>query len=309
MKFIVIDSKTHAQWSFNLSRLFVSLALLGVFAMPVLVGLLGYNLGLGDSSLTTNIMERWQSLLREQHDDIEAAKSDMTQNLDASALKIAQLQARIVRLDALGERLTEIAGLDDGEFDFSLPPALGGVDADPMDSTAIYQPPAWADMLSGLTAEISDREQQLSLLESLMVTRKMQKEVTLTGRPIQKGWMSSRFGYRNDPITGKRAWHRGVDFAGKEGSNVVAVGSGVVTFAGRRNQYGLLVEVDHGGGYMTRYAHHREVLVNLGDIVHKGEAIALMGNTGRSTGPHVHFEVFKDGRAVDPATYIRRRSR
>jgi len=120
------------------------------------------------------------------------------------------------------------------------------------------------------------------------------------------GWLSSNYGNRLDPFTGKRAWHNGVDFAGREGSDIVAVASGVVSWSGERYGYGKMVEVAHGEGVTTRYAHNLENTVKVGDMVRRGEVIALMGNSGRSTGPHVHFEVFKNGRPVDPASYLRR---
>ena len=121
--------------------------------------------------------------------------------------------------------------------------------------------------------------------------------------------MSSRYGSRNDPITGRQAWHNGVDFAGKDGSDVVTVATGVVVYSANRNGYGKMIEINHGGGFSTRYGHHKELLVEVGDIVKKGQVIGLMGSSGRSTGPHVHFEVFKNGRVVDPASYIHRASR
>lgn len=309
MKFIIVNSKR--QWSFRLGRvLAVLLPGLGLTlgAVILIASLSGYHKGQNDNALNEGMINLWRTQLQSQNEDIAAAKSNLIRHLDASAMKIAQLQARLVRLDALGERLTEIASLNDGEFDFSQPPALGGIDA--ADSSASYQPPGWQEMLNDLTDEISNRERQLNLLQQMIMNRNTKKNFTLTGRPIEKGWMSSRFGYRNDPITGKRTWHRGVDFAGKEGSNVVAVAAGVVTFSKNYgNGFGLMVEIDHGGGYVTRYAHNKEVLVKAGDLVNKGDAIALMGSTGRSTGPHVHFEVFKKGRIVDPATYIHRVSK
>jgi murein DD-endopeptidase MepM/ murein hydrolase activator NlpD len=137
----------------------------------------------------------------------------------------------------------------------------------------------------------------------------MQKDVFIAGRPVQKGWLSSRFGTRNDPITGKRAWHSGVDFAGKDGSSVIAVAAGVVVYAAPRSGYGLLVELNHGSGFKTLYGHHKKLHVRVGDIVKKGQVIGSMGSSGRSTGPHVHFEVYKNGRVVDPASYIHRASR
>ena len=163
--------------------------------------------------------------------------------------------------------------------------------------------------LNRLADDIEDREQQLGVLEALLVDRKIQNDVFLAGRPVLKGWMSSRFGMRNDPITGRRAWHNGVDFAGKDGADVVTVAAGVVVYAGPRNGYGRMVEVNHGSGFSTRYGHHKDLLVKVGDIVNKGQVVGLMGSSGRSTGPHVHFEVFKNGRVVDPSSYIHRVSR
>ncbi|SVC04357.1 uncharacterized protein METZ01_LOCUS257211, partial [marine metagenome] len=148
-----------------------------------------------------------------------------------------------------------------------------------------------------------------SVLEILLVDRKMQRDIFLAGRPVRKGWMSSRYGHRVDPITGRRAMHYGVDFAGKYSADVIAVAAGVVVYAEEKSGYGKMVEINHGGGYSTRYGHHKELVVKVGDIVRKGEVVGLMGSSGRSTGPHVHYEVFKNGRIVDPATYIQRASR
>ena len=164
-------------------------------------------------------------------------------------------------------------------------------------------------VLDELAGDIEDRELQLSVLEILMVDRKMQRDIFLAGRPVRKGWMSSRYGHRVDPITGKRAMHYGVDFAGRYSADVIAVAAGVVVYADEKSGYGKMVEINHGGGYSTRYGHHKELVVKVGDIVRKGEVVGLMGSSGRSTGPHVHYEVFKNGRIVDPATYILRASR
>jgi len=172
--------------------------------------------------------------------------------------------------------------------------------------TVDYQHSDLELLYTQLQHQLESRESQLGILESLMLDRKLKQQSAVTGRPIKKGWMSSKFGYRTDPFKGHRAWHNGVDFAGKEGADVVAVASGVVTWSAERNGYGQMVELDHGEGYITRYAHNKKNLVNVGDTVKKGEVVGLMGSSGRSTGPHVHFEVYKNGRAVDPASYIRR---
>ena len=143
----------------------------------------------------------------------------------------------------------------------------------------------------------------------MLADNKLKSERTVAGRPIVKGWMSSEYGMRTDPFHGDKRWHGGVDFAGRWGSDIIAVASGVVTWSGERSGYGKMVEINHSDGFVTRYAHNSENIAQLGAIVKKGELIAKMGSSGRSTGPHVHFEVYKNGRTVDPATYIRRTSR
>lgn len=220
---------------------------------------------------------------------------------------LAELEARMTRLDALGQRLTAIAELQGGEFDFSELPALGG----PM--LGEYEIDASIKGLDfdlvRLATHIDDREQQLDILESLLSNRKLEEQTLLSGQPVKNGYISSRYGWRADPITGKRAMHSGLDFAGKTGSEVVAVAAGVVTWTGKNAGYGNVVEVSHAGDLVTRYAHNKENLVVPGDIVRKGETIALMGSSGRVTGPHVHFEVYKNGRSVDPSSYVARTRR
>ena len=307
MKFIIIDNKSGKHRSFNANAFIFSVALAGLISIPAVAGFVAYRLGVGEAALTGEMVAKWREVLDQQQESVEDVRFEAEHNLEASALRIAQLQARIVRLDALGERLTKIGKLDEGEFDFSAPPAMGGPEN--ASDLAAYQPPAYIELLDQLARDIEDREQQLGVLETLLADRKLQRDIFLAGRPVKKGWLSSRFGQRNDPITGKRAWHNGVDFAGKEGADVISVAAGVVVFAGTRSGYGEMVEINHGGGYSTRYGHHKSLVVKAGDIVRKGEVIGLMGSSGRSTGPHVHFEVFKNGRIVDPSTYIHRASR
>lgn len=235
---------------------------------------------------------------------IRQAKQQADQQLTALTVRMAELQARLMRLDALGERLVSVAKLKGGEFDFSQAPAVGGPSDSPLDQQ--MDKPNFIAELDQLARDVETREQQLEVLESLLENRKLRKEVSLAGRPVTWGWLSSRYGRRTDPFTGRLAWHAGVDFAGKEGSDIISVGGGVVTWAGERYGYGLMVEVNHGSGLTTRYAHAKEVMVNVGDIVKQGQALAKMGSTGRSTGPHVHFEVLKNGKTVDPTKYTYR---
>jgi len=240
--------------------------------------------------------------------DLAQLSADARRKLEAMTRKLAQLQARVTRLDALGAHLTAIAGLESaGEFNFSQEPALGGPMA-PEQSVEVM-PTELNEQFELLSATLDDRDTQLDVLAGLLFDAEAQAEAIPSGRPITAGWLSSHYGYRNDPFTGHRAWHQGVDFAGNEGDQVIAVASGVVSWSGDRSGYGTMVEVAHGDGLVTRYAHNDENLVKVGDLVRKGEAIALMGNTGRSTGAHVHFEVFKHGRPVDPSSYIRRNLR
>ncbi len=306
MKFIVVDNKGRHR-TFSANAFIFGVALAGLISIPAAAGFFAYRTGLGEAALTSEMVAKWRDALEDQQETVEKARVESDRNLEASAVRIAQLQARIVRLDALGERLTKVGRLEEGEFDFSQAPAMGGPEL--AVDFATYEPPAYMDMLDQLASDIEDREQQLDVLETLLADRKMQRDVFLAGRPINKGWMSSRFGHRTDPITGKRAWHAGVDFAGKRGSDVVAVAAGVVVFAGTRSGFGEMVEINHGGGYKTLYGHHDELKVKTGDIVRKGDVIGLMGSSGRATGPHVHFEVYKNGRVVDPSTYIHRASR
>jgi murein DD-endopeptidase MepM/ murein hydrolase activator NlpD len=200
-----------------------------------------------------------------------------------------------------------MASLEEGEFDFSQPPALGGPLAG--EFSVDFSATDLASELDRFEAQLDDREQQLDILESLLTDRKLADESWLSGRPIEKGWISSHYGKRTDPFTGKLAMHNGIDFAGKEGSNVVAVAAGVVTWSGPRSGYGQMVEVSHGDGFVTRYSHNKQNLVQPGEVVRKGQPIALMGSTGRSTGAHVHYEVYKHGRSVDPSSYIARTRR
>ena len=250
---------------------------------------------------------RWEADLGEQRQRVDAVARQAREQMDALTLRMGELQARLMRLDALGQRLTEVAGLNNGEFDFSTVPAVGGPIEEEVGES--YTVPELTETLARIHSQIVDREQQLELIDSLFVNKKLAAESFIAGRPITWGWMSSDYGYRTDPFSGKRAWHGGVDFAGKEDSDIIAVASGVVTFSGDRYGYGNLVEINHGNGFSTRYAHCKELKVAVGAVVEKGQVIASMGSTGRSTGPHVHYEVHRHGKPINPKKYILRAAR
>ena len=320
MKIILIDKKLGASRAISLgrwSRAFVSLCCLG---LPLGMVGLGYVIAQSGQAALSPLQDEIDA----QNEAVADLRSEAERRLQSLSLSVAEMEARMLRLDAMGQRLTSLAGLDDGEFDFSRSPAVGGpilggpvggavngaVNAAPLSAGVTTAAPfTLAAEMGDLEQRIADREQQLDLLQALLSNRQLQDDVFLSGRPIGKGWMSSTFGQRKDPFTGQSAWHQGVDFAGKLGSDIVSVAGGVVTWSDERYGYGEMVEINHGSGYSTRYAHNKENLVKVGDIVKKGQTIALMGSSGRSTGPHVHYEVYKHGRAVDPASYVHRTRR
>jgi murein DD-endopeptidase MepM/ murein hydrolase activator NlpD len=264
----------------------------------------GYQMGLADAEFPEHqLVVSLKRTFAEERQLLNDTRADAQSEIDAMAMRMGQLQSRLLRLDALGERLVEIGRLDKGEFSFEEPPALGG----PEGAEAASEQSALPDLLvemQTLEQMIDDRQHQLALVEDLIMNSNLEESLHPAGRPITKGWISSYFGMRNDPFTGKRAMHKGMDFAGKAGSDVVAVAAGVVTWAGERYGYGAMVEINHGKGIVTRYGHNKKLFVEVGDRIKQGQVIATMGSSGRSTGPHVHFEVMKNGRAVNPNKYI-----
>jgi len=327
MKIIFLSSRQGKSLTLTLNtwaKVALSLCVLGV---PLGAGLIiGANSDVGDASLRA-ALAAVQVELDLQSEELQLGVASADKKIAAYSQKLAEIQARMVRMDALGERITDIAGLDKGEFDFSHTPAIGGPGeldgvadsvsselAETLATDLATSGPEVSNVISSdlqdlfaeLEARMDNREQQLDLLRVMIIDRDLRRENTISGRPIAKGWMSSRYGKRTDPFNGRKVWHLGVDFAGKDGSDVIAVASGIVTRSEPYKGYGRLIEIDHGEGYVTRYGHNKTNLIKVGDLVKKGQVIAKMGSTGRSTGPHVHFEVYKNGRNVDPASYIRR---
>lgn len=306
MNIIVFSKRLGRTRQFELNRPLAMTAMIAA-AATVLGGVLFAGVMLGRNGLAlepTAEASEWRAKFTEQREQVAAARRDLQERLDALASRVGQMNAHVIRLDALGRRLTEMANLDKGEFNFDSEPAVGGPEG--MVEGAVAAAPELTTVLDNLTQQIRDRERQLSVLESLISTRNLSRQIVPGGRPVAQGWISSYFGHRADPFTGRNAFHRGLDFAGPAGAQVIAVASGVVTYSKERFGYGKTVEINHGGGYVTRYAHNQKVLVKVGDTVQKGQAIALIGSTGRSTGPHLHFEVLKQGRAVDPLSFVRK---
>lgn len=244
----------------------------------------------------------WQTALKEQKQELVEVRDAAQDQLNALAVRLGQMQAQMLRVEALGQRLAEQAKLDKSEFDFDQLPARGGpsepLAGDPMSGVDFMR------ALDELALQIDDRSRQLEVLEQVISQRQLRHATSPAGRPIRKGWLSSYYGKRTDPFSGRQEMHKGVDFAGQSGADVLATAAGVVTWAGKRYGYGQLVEINHGSGVATRYGHCEKILVTVGQRVRQGETIALMGSTGRSTGPHVHYEVLKNGQQVNPARYV-----
>ena len=216
---------------------------------------------------------------------------------------VARMQAKMTRLEALGQQVAVRNELDD-QFDFSAEVGIGGLSEL---GSNIELGQLILDM-DKLASRIDNNNVQLSLLETVASNLHIDEERFVSGRPVNNGYLSSPYGLRNDPFSGRRTMHKGIDFAGKEGADVVATAAGVVTWAGNMFGYGELVEVDHGNGLRTRYGHNKSLSVTVGDVVAKGEKLASLGSTGRSTGPHVHYEVLRGGQQIDPQKFVYRKA-
>jgi murein DD-endopeptidase MepM/ murein hydrolase activator NlpD len=236
-------------------------------------------------------------------------KPEYDANVVALTIKVAELQSHLLRLNALGNRLADEANIPAQEYDFNRIPPSGGPVLPANDNAEIISNKSLAAMLVELGEQIAKEEKQLKLLESITLGHHIENMLYLSGRPINKGWLSSYFGIRKDPFNGQPSIHKGVDFAGKEDSDIIATASGIVSWSDKKYGYGNLIELDHGEGFKTRYGHNKTLLVSIGDVVTKGQVIAKMGSTGRSTGPHVHYEILRNNKQIDPIKYVYRKAK
>jgi murein DD-endopeptidase MepM/ murein hydrolase activator NlpD len=285
-------------------RIFLILGVFGVLVLTAAAGAAGFwyghSLALEDAP-SVKAVASLEAMVRHQRSAIKQVKEDSLTNIDALGERLGQMQAELLRLNALGERLVKMSGLSGHEFDFTDPPAMGGPEQPSATHTRVEE---LAEEMSHLFRELQDRESKLNLLQQMIMERRLDAQTMPEGAPIRSGYITSPFGYRSDPINGRREFHSGIDFAGKRGTDVTAVADGLVTFAGWQHGYGNTVEIRHGNGLVTRYGHNEKLLVKVGELVKKGQTIAELGSTGRSTGPHVHFEVIKDGKPVNPMKYV-----
>lgn len=223
---------------------------------------------------------------------------------DAMSSQVARLQAQVLSLNALGEVMADLMQLEENsEFRFDANTGVGGR-ADPRHSQMSLEPAELLASVEALHHQLEDQRLQLEILSAMNQERRVDGALFPSSWPVRGGWISSYYGMRKDPFHGRRAFHSGVDFGAKRGSRIYAAATGIVEFAGAKDQYGLMVVLNHGGGYQTRYGHASELLVKVGQGVERGAPVARVGSTGRSTGPHLHFEVLKDGRAVNPLNFL-----
>ncbi|MFK5893881.1 MAG: M23 family metallopeptidase [Pseudomonadota bacterium] len=238
-------------------------------------------------------------LLQKQQQEIDELQSDIEYQLDNFVLKLAQMQSNLIQLDNLGDKLVKVGKLNSKEFNFSQEISIGG--------PAAYAPSGIEQRLSEILMELGNKSNQLYAIEAIYDDKLYREAVTPHGKPAEKGWISSYFGKRKDPFTGKQGNHKGIDLAAKANTNIIATAGGIISWAGKRSGYGNLVEISHGNGLVTRYGHCKTILVNKGQKVNQGDAIATIGSTGRSTGPHVHYEVIKNDVTINPIKYVRKK--
>ena len=234
-----------------------------------------------------------------QKAQIAETRDQAQREVNALAARLGELQAQANRLNALGERLAQAGKFDDGEFDFDAPVGVGG--AGPASDMPVAELQGGIDRLD---AGFKASGAQLSVLESLLFNRRLEQAATPSRSPIANSYITSSFGRRADPFGRGGEYHKGIDFHARMGDPVTAVADGVVSYAGVRSGYGNVVEIDHGNGYVTRYAHNSKLVAHVGDLVRAGQVVARAGSTGRSTGAHVHFEVWDDGKVVNPRKFL-----
>ncbi len=303
---IVLKQNKYGTKSYHLSdnkiRTKIIAIAMSAFVVVLMLGLsAGYFIFNQAPTVNKDLLEI-QTVVDQKETELYEFKSLVNRELDALSLQLGGLYAQSLRINALGSRISEVAKLDAAEFDFSLEPGIGGAGLELMGNE--NTPDDLFQQLYSIKSNFAHQEQQLSMLNQLLDEQNSDEKIKPSGKPIRKGWMSSKYGSRVDPFTGQQAFHSGLDFSGKKGSIIQSIADGVVIWAGKRGNYGNLVEVDHGSGYITRYAHMNKINVGVGDKVTKQQEIGLMGKTGRATSEHLHFEILKHGKKLNPWAYV-----
>ena len=302
---VIIFSKRDGQ-ARQLSLPPLALACMALAVLAILAGVFGAGMSLGhqggSGGLSLAQTAHWSHILAKQRAEVAGLREQMRARANAIAIQLGDMKAHMIRLDALGQRLTAMAGIKSSEFNFGHDPPQGGPDTDAPGTRP--QIGSLSTLLKRLQGQIDLRDSQLSALENVILSRQLGQEIHPEGRPVTTGYISSPFGWRIDPFTGRDELHEGIDFAAPMGTPIHAVAAGIVTWAGLKGGYGNMVQIDHGNGYSTRYGHASKILVHVGETVQRGDVIALVGSTGWSTGPNVHFEVLRNGLEINPARFV-----
>lgn len=305
MNIILISSKSTRTKNINITRMHIILLACVLFIIAVVLarGLNYFSLLYMDKIDNPILRALVVSPQQEKHQEIQLHLND---NLNVMAVKLGEMQAKLMRLDALGERLAKSSGIKHREFLFNQAPGQGGAlpSSNLVPESLSFE--EFNKKIKVLSHALDDRADKLNVIDSLLRQGRLSKRVFPSIMPVDTEWYSSGFGYRIDPFTGKRAFHEGVDFAAKTGTSIKAAAGGVVIYSDRHPEYGNMIEIDHGDDLISRYAHASKRMVNLGQIVLNGQKIAEVGSTGRSTGPHLHFEIRHKGIPQNPSRFLKK---
>lgn len=302
MQIILLHPRfTHAKSVTLTHRHLVLMVAAFIAAVMLVTAMLFYVISSHAASLPASFGNMFGSAA--QGDDAQKDKF-LKENLALMARRVGEMQAQLMRLDALGERVQGLAGVKPTEFNFKEMPGRGGVE--PMDSTSSREltMSEFKALLDAMAHDVERRADYMNVVESTLMSDKIQSKLLPTSQPVNVSYNASTFGRRLDPFSGRSTMHEGIDFAAPIGTAIMAAAGGVVTVAEFHPQYGNMMEVDHGNDMITRYAHASRLLMHVGDIVRRGQHIADIGTTGRSTGPHLHFEVRIKGVAQDPHKFL-----
>ena len=298
MQIILVDRRMSRARTLRLDRTRLALVLLALSALAVGTVMALY---VATLRLAADVPAVRSVVSLVMHEQNERREQYLQNNVTAMARMVGDLQARVMRLDALGERVSKIAGIRPEEFNFRELPGRGGPlpsDARPLTLRELQ------DEAARVASGVDQRSDYMDVIESELVATQARDALLPKGTPLSEGFIGSGYGMRTDPITGQLAMHSGVDFAAPVGTPIFAAAGGVVVAAELEAAFGNAVEIDHGQGTSTLYAHMSRLNVKAGDLVRKGQMIGYVGTTGRSTGPHLHFEVHVNGVPQNPSRYL-----
>ncbi len=303
-------SRSHG-WEWT-ARHLAPLSLLAIFVIGAAICASYYSLHSYDRGMQKRALARWQSRVVEQEQHVDRLRRYSNARLAAMVQRMSELHTRLVYVEGEFARLQHLVAASQPEQEGVVVAGLPGA-PDPLAGQMLVRmlEDSGADFTQTIN-HVDDRmarlSQEISVVGQLLLGRELHAQVWPPTRPVRKGhgWQTSSFGMRLDPIVHRVRFHSGIDYGGYMGSEILAAAGGVVTFSGKMGNYGYMVELYHGSGLATRYAHNLHNLVQVGSVVKRGQVVALMGNSGRSTGSHVHFEILQNGEVVDPSLFLAR---